>query len=495
MTIFLGLLTAVSIGVAFLLPGQILSAVLGLFGVACLVAACHRNLNFKTVFLIGILTNCIGFYWLLKTISYFGGFGILPAVSIFSLYLAVSSLQFVLFLWLYRSLPNSLDKFALRATLAWTTAEILPLQIFPWSLAHTQLAFGPLVQIADIAGAHLITFVMLWLIEALLLLKFKQLTLSLSRTILPICLFLVSLAYGWYRIQSFTSSSSGPTQQLSVVQANLSVEEKHNQRLFANNVERYIQLSSSAITPNTLLIWPETVITDLIPRDIRFSRDDSHLPQWEIPTYFLTGALTYSPSERQIFNSALGILPDQSILEVYDKQILMPFGEYVPFAGLLPWLRSITGIENDFGRGREAKILTYTADLKVGPLICYEDIIPGIARDSVRLGANLLVNLTNDAWFGNSAAPHQHNLLAAFRAIENRRYLVRSTNSGLTSIINPLGQTVSSLPAFSDGVLKSDVRLISYLTIYTDWLGESLAWALAAITLTLTLFRRKIGLD
>src|SRR5262249_39140144 len=124
--------------------------------------------------------------------------------------------------------------------------------------------------------------------------------------------------------------------------------------------------------------------------------------------------------------------------------------------------------------------------VKVAPLICYEDIMPELSRQAALNGADLLVNITNDAWFGKSAAPFQHHLIASFRAIENRRFLIRSTNSGLSAVINPLGETVAQIPIFSEGTVLATVGLLDEMTVYTLY-GYSIWWMLAVFSLVFTL--------
>ena len=126
--------------------------------------------------------------------------------------------------------------------------------------------------------------------------------------------------------------------------------------------------------------------------------------------------------------------------------------------------------------------------IKVSPLICYEDVIANPSRESTKLNAELLVNITNDGWFGDTVAPYQHNLIASFRAIENRRFLIRSTNTGLTAIINPVGQTVHKLAPFSEGTLLAKVHLMSYMTLYTLYIGDGFAWLIVVLTLTFTVY-------
>jgi apolipoprotein N-acyltransferase len=134
----------------------------------------------------------------------------------------------------------------------------------------------------------------------------------------------------------------------------------------------------------------------------------------------------------------------------------------------------------------------YTA--KIAPLICYEDTVPGPARDATRLGAELLVNLTYDTWFGRSAAPYQHHLIAIFRAIENRRFLIRSTYTGYTAVVNPLGKTIAAIPAFTEGKLTVDVALLTYQSSYTQYVGELPWWGVLAIGAgSIVARRRKLG--
>jgi apolipoprotein N-acyltransferase len=129
-------------------------------------------------------------------------------------------------------------------------------------------------------------------------------------------------------------------------------------------------------------------------------------------------------------------------------------------------------------------------NLKVAPLICYEDIVPWLARKATRQGAVLLVNLTYDTWFGQTAAPFQHHLIAAFRAIENRRFLVRATNSGYSAVVDPLGKTIARIPAFSEGTVTASVSLLDYPSTYTRYVGERPWWVLACGTLGLIVVGR-----
>ena len=175
--------------------------------------------------------------------------------------------------------------------------------------------------------------------------------------------------------------------------------------------------------------------------------------------------------------------------------ILMPFGEYTPLSSLLPWLQDINSTAGQFTPGSNPSVLSFTlsngSQIKLSPLICYEDILPSIARDATVLGAQLLINQTNDAWFGDSVAPYQHHMIAAFRAIENRRFLLRSTNTGVTAVVDPLGRTLASLLPFTEGVLPMEIQLLSYRTIFTTYPIYLVWWGLAVLFVLLALRPQK----
>jgi apolipoprotein N-acyltransferase len=221
-------------------------------------------------------------------------------------------------------------------------------------------------------------------------------------------------------------------------------------------------------------------VLDPIPTFRRQLSDDPNLQGISGGNPIILGALTYD-TNRKIYNSALGVQPDGTILPPYHKRVLMPFGEYTPMAEIFPFLKEMNASVGDFSAGTGPAVFGLKlqagleATLSVAPLICYEEVQPQFAAESVRSGAHLLVGLSNDAWFGDTAAPHQHHMIAAFRAIENRRSFVRSTNSGLSALLDPFGRTVATLPTFGEGVLEARLPLEDRLTIYTRY-GNDLYW-------------------
>lgn len=492
---FLSILSALTLSLAWWNPGTARSAALGWLSTLLLVYAIgHSATPYRLAYLAGIIANILGFYWLAATISDFGGFSTLAGVLIFSLFVTISALQYIVFVFLWRKLPTFLDRCALRFASAWVLGEFWSIRIFPWQYAHTQLGFLPLAQVADIAGTLLISFIMFWVAEALILMtsgKYK------SRFVWSaIIALLASVVYGIFTTRYFRNIEA-PSYKVALVQANIETEEKHNIKLFRQNTEAYIRITKNLYAEKRLIIWPETVIQDWIYTGIGNAANDPHLPQLEGGSSLLTGALTFDPP-KQLHNSALAILSDNTVPPPYHKRILMPFGEYTPFGDIFPWLKELNATSGNFEAGQEALVFEYNIELanqkrhnmKVAALICYEDVVPALSRESTKKGAELLVNLANDAWFGDSVAPYEHHLIASFRAIENRRFLLRATNSGLTAIVNPIGETVSQLPVFSEGTLLAEVQLLSYKSVYTNFIGEKPWWLLTVAAVFLMFYNR-----
>lgn len=472
----LSLLSTFAMAWAWWVPGSALCAVLGWVASLLLVASVRSTKNqYRALYLAGVVFQPLGFYWLYTTISFFGGFNAAASTGIFFSYAVLSAAQYLVFVFLYRNSPSWLDGAFLRIAIAWTGAEYISVRIFPWYFGHTQVAFVPFVQIADLGGALLVTFVMVWISEALLRLIFGGE--RRAAVFFPLCAGGACILYGMGKIQEF-DRAGGTRLSVSLVQANVTVEEKHNMKLFAQNVDRYVALTKGLDHPGQLIIWPESVIVDYLYAGMRHVSEDERLPWLGPGNAMLIGALSFD-DDRRLYNSAVGISADGSIAPFYHKQVLMPFGEYLPFKNLIPWLGDIHPI-GEITPGSAVSVMpimvrkgdgSASDTANVSALICYEDVVTDLAREATLKGAELLVNLTNDGWFGDTVAPKQHHMIAAFRAIENRRYLLRSTNTGLTAMVDPLGRTTSSIKPYSDGSLSAEVALLKKFSPFTLYIG------------------------
>ena len=189
------------------------------------------------------------------------------------------------------------------------------------------------------------------------------------------------------------------------------------------------------------------------------------------------------------FNSGLLINSSGRLAGRYDKQHLVPFGEYVPMRSYLPFLEPLVVSVGDFTAGSSYEPLS-AGNVKAGMLICFESIFPEIARREVKAGSNLLVNLTNDAWYGRSSAPYQSLAMSVFRAVETRRSLVRAANTGISGFVEPTGTIRTQSQLFKPAALTESMPLLEVQTFFTrggHWFG---ALCLAMILPLLLLHRR-----
>ena len=416
--------------------------------------------------LMGLATNVPAFAWLAETIHRFGGFPWPVAVAFYALLSAYSALQFAgVALVLQWAGPRASP---LLAPLLWTAGEVVFPNLFPWRLAHSQLEIVPLLQIGELTGPFGLSFAMAWMAGGLAGARRRP-----SGLILPSALVLVIALYGGIRMSALRATiESAPSFRVGIVQGNLSLDDKRQVNSFASNIERYRELSERLVPPPDLIVWPETVVEWGIPQEATSLANFDPYP--DAPSPLLFGALSYREgpshlrSDEQWFNSAFLRNRDASIGGRYDKIILMPFGEFLPFARYFPGLRALSPQSGDFSAGDRPGVLRVNDLVRVAPLICYEDLVAELARQATRAGASLLVTLANDAWFGDSVALRQHEALALWRAIENRRYLVRSTNSGLSSVIDPLGRSVAALRTQREAGLVAVVRPLETPTFYQE---------------------------
>ncbi|MCK5509598.1 MAG: apolipoprotein N-acyltransferase, partial [Desulfobacterales bacterium] len=216
-----------------------------------------------------------------------------------------------------------------------------------------------------------------------------------------------------------------------------------------------------------LVVWPETAT----PFYFLYDRPLSKKVQKGIHdtnTNFLIGSPSFVRREHTIeyYNSAYLMSPNGRVCGKYDKAHLVPFGEYVPFKKWLPFIGKMVEAVGDFSVGQKGKTIKWN-NYNPGLLICYEIIFPELSRAMAKNDAALLVNITNDAWYGRTSAPYQHFSMAVFRAIENRRSLVRAANTGISGFIDPVGRIMASTPLFQEKVITRFVPIIHKTSTYT----------------------------
>lgn len=440
--------------------------------------------------LMGTTAHLIGFHWLVYTISVFGGFNYPISTVVFLLYALLQGLQMAIFAFLVRRI--GFGPLQIFPALFWITLEFCFPLLFPWYLANSQISFSWFVQSADVVGPYGVGFVIMWCSAAIYKVIFaveQQRTRSLTALSCAGLFAALSLVYGFQRLRTVQQEiAAAPKMAVAAVQGNIDIDLKWNPAKVKENLEQHKRLTEQ-LSGVPLIIWPESAVEVWLPEELAALPNDL-MPQLPRESYFIFGAKSFlgkpGTSDFKAFNSAFFTDGTGRILGRYHKQVLLAFGEYLPFAKILALLPGMP-LADGFTAGDGPLVFHLPIGVRIAPLICYEDLMPDLARKFIsESGANLLVNLTNDAWYGRSAGPWEHARLAQSRAIETRRSLLRVTNTGVTSLINAKGEMVQSLPIFTPAVLNTEVDILGGETYYVRF-GDWFAWTATIISLGLLL--------
>jgi apolipoprotein N-acyltransferase len=425
-------------------------------------------------------------YWTAYTMKFYGHLPMalsLVVLLLFCAYLSIYTGLFGAAVAFFRPSPYLL---LILGPLAWVLLEMAKTWLFtgfPWALLGYSL-YDHLwvIQIADLFGVYgisglvvmvnvMLTLVVLhWLDQDCFGYSINRRTLKIGGAAV-LAVFLSTLLYGVIRMHVVDGRvASAPRKTAAVVQGNIDQAQKWDPRFQMLTTVKYRKLSlDMAAGKADLIIWPETatpfyfledpILTEMVMEGIRQSG-----------AHFIIGSPSYaSGKEQMIFhNSAYLITPKGRPAGKYDKVHLVPFGEYVPLKRWLPFIKKMVAQVGDFKPGKKGSTLAWDRH-QVGLLICYEIIFPGLSRSMVNNGAHLLVNITNDAWFGRTSAAYQHFSMAVLRAIENRRMVARAANTGISGFIDPCGRITHATGLFKEAVLAAPVALLQTKTRYTRW--------------------------
>jgi apolipoprotein N-acyltransferase len=316
--------------------------------------------------------------------------------------------------------------------------------------------------------------------------KNKSARLEIILTSLLIGLMLI---YGFHRVKVKAEMSSyGQRIRLVIVQGNIDQSIKWNPEFQERTVALYTRLSveSGDLRPD-LIIWPETAVPFYFQNNSPLSKEVLSVPE-KTRSILLFGSPAYirDKSGIQYYNRAY-IISEGRVLDYYDKVHLVPFGEYVPLKRYLPFFHRLVPAAGDFSTGRNRKPIG-TPDLQTGVIICFEAIFPDISRYHATHGAQLLVNLTNDAWFGRTSAPYQHLSMAVLRCVENGLPMARAANTGISAFILASGEIISSSELFARAVLHKELNLNQNKTFYSQY-GDIFAILLLVLVILKFLWR------
>jgi apolipoprotein N-acyltransferase len=260
--------------------------------------------------------------------------------------------------------------------------------------------------------------------------------------------------------------------KVGIVQANMGIFDKTAQPLegLRRHREQSLEVEAEGVD---LIVWPESGYYYALHPAMHNVKQQV-LGRLQTPLLFGGMRVVYdSDGKEQVFNSAFLTDSTGEVTASYDKTHLVAFGEFLPLGDLMPWMYQLSPQTSHFYRGTHVRPMPIRG-MRLGTLICYEDILPQFVRRVMDQHPDILINLTNDAWFGNSREPRIHLALATFRAVEQRRYLVRATNTGISAIIDPVGRVLGETPTFARANLVGTVKPMQGLTFYQqvgDWPG------------------------
>ncbi len=377
---------------------------------------------------------------------------------------------------------------------------------FPWAaVAYSQYRFLPLIQIADLASIYgigfLIVLVNIGLFE-MIRRGWIEHQIAWRELILAGGLFLLSLGYGFYRLDQPMGEEKSLT--VAVVQGNIAQDQKWDARLRTETLQKYKALSLASLQGGgsrpELMVWPESAAPFFFQTETALRNELLDLAH-EGRFYLLFGSPAFEPAasgQMALLNSAFLLSPAADVVGRYDKIHLVPFGEYVPLSSFLFFVNKMVEGIGEFIPGREATVMK-AAGTPVGTVICFEVIFPEVVRRFAQNGASVMTTITNDAWFGDSAAPYQHFSMVVFRSIENRVPFARAANTGISGFIDAHGRILKQTPLFTEAALTEPLHPGIRRTLYTA-VGDVFAIGCVIIALGFVLFifrkkRRKTDAD
>lgn len=408
-----------------------------------------------------------GVSWVFVSIHEHSSASGLLAGSMTALFVAALAILFALQGWLYvRFFRNAIGFCALWILFEWLRSWLLT--GFPWLYLGYSLIDTPLAVIAPLGGVWLLSLYVV-LTSTLLVTFVKRLNQPLQAATILIVLGLPLVAIQQHQIPETWTTPVGEPLSVMVVQANIPQQQKWQRSELENILQTYVDLSQDSDKAD-LLIWPETAIPTFYPQaSVMLSPFTEMLENNN--TAMISGIPTvYNDPEQpkgKRYTNSLTLFAGGS--GSYDKQRLVPFGEYVP---LEQQLRGIIDFFNlpmsEFSLGSSDQPLLEAAGGQIAPFICYEIAYPELVRQQ-SLTSDLLLTVSNDTWFGHSSAPAQHLQIARMRALETGRWLIRSTNNGISALVSPDGKISSTVPQYEQAVMVGQVQKMQGLTPYQEW--------------------------
>lgn len=428
-------------------------------------------------------------YWIPRVMVVYGGMD--RTLSLLGLMLLAAFLSFFTGLagvLIYRVVKIGYPRLILLwIPLIWVTRDLVIEKIlggFPWCLpGYSQYRNRLFIQIAEWGGVHLVTFVLIYF-NILFFLWLRRRT--RNHFVVILVSFIALYSTGFYLRQANLADLRGlPVHRAGIIQPNVDPEQSLSRSRKVEKLEGLLRESAQLEEEGAeFIVWPEFTLS-IYPLQDRFYKNKldsfaaAHVP--------LLAGFTDLHSHREIYNSIILFKGDR--VEKYDKVHLTPFGEYVLFREVLFFVKRIVDEIADFTPGKRVKNLLVDRYPLATP-ICYEIIFPELVRAFNAGGARLIVNCSNDAWFGDTSAPYQHLAMAVLRGVENRRYLLRSTTNGISAVISPLGEILYQSSYHTKDHFIASFRYVARKTLFTRW---GFLFPYLCLLLTVTFFLGKIA--
>jgi apolipoprotein N-acyltransferase len=415
-------------------------------------------------------------YWVTHVVVHYGKLPValgIPVMMLLALYLSLYTGLFAggVAFFRRRGIPA-----VAAAPLLWTVLEYAKSMLltgFPWeNLAHSQYLNLPIIQVADITGSYGVSFLLVLVnasLAAFIGTGRENLRKAFAGAAAAGLLVALASGYGVWRMADVAARFDPvPERTVVLIQGNIDQSIKWDPSFQKETLRIYRDLSLEAARKGVhAIIWPETATPFMFQ-----NRDELHDAvvgvARETGAWLLFGTPSYTRHEGALRfqNSAVVLSPEGRIAGTYSKVHLVPYGEYVPLRPLFPFIEKLAVGVGDFLPGSGFDPVD-AAEARIGFLICYEGIFPEIGRAYGSSGASLLVNVTNDAWFGMTSAPYQHLSMTVFRAVENRLYVARAANTGISAVIDATGRITARTGLFERTSLTAPVKIHRIGTLYT----------------------------
>lgn len=441
----------------------------------------NPSYNFKKGFISGIVSYLGLIYWVVIAMNRYGGLDIFTSIATMVLLVLYMAFYVAIFSYVITVLKQ---KYAfpvfLSAPFIWVFLEYIRgffLTGFPWALiAYSQHNFLPFIQVVSITGVYFISFLIV-AVNCIFYYVLIEKRIPVLYSIVTGVLIVISILYGVVQLKA--DGSREGAKKVAIVQGNITQDVKWDERFKAKTVEKYINMTMEYGNGCDLIIWPETSLPFPFNTTKSFEHQLISLAM-SIKADLVFGTVHEEKGDK-FYNSAYLINRHGELAGFYNKVHLVPFGEYTPLRDYIPFLEKITAAGGNFSAGSTNKPIKSSIG-NIGVLICYEGIFPHISVSTVRRGAQVIINLTNDAWYDRTSAPFQHFTFYVFRAIETDRFILRAANTGISAVIDNRGRIKKKTHIFEDAVLKDDFYLSDKKTFYVRY-GDWFIYILAVVFL------------